>query len=416
MFKKNMMMKIIFYLLILLITIYSGYSQSWIGYTVVSGTPVRDAHFTSSTAGICVGPANTIYRSTNGGGAWNSVPSNNNGLLYSIWFTNQNTAYVTGELGDMVKTTNGGLSWQSSDVTSGGSLFDVVFINETTGLACGYGIYKTTNSGVNWSQITNGLTGTLYSIDFAPNNPSILYCCGSNGIIAKSIDYGNSWVQIPINVNVDYDCIDAFAPGEVIVMGAGVIRRTTNGGENWTLIQHSPSTYFTDVQMVNASTGFACGFGGNEGRVFKTYNGGANWYQLTYSAPQNLNGLYFINETTGFFARHDGDIIKTTNGGGSPIGINTVSTEIPTEYSLDQNYPNPFNPNTNIKFSTPKEGQVTLKLYDITGCEIAELINQNLQAGTYSYDFNAPYLSSGVYYYRMTANGFNTVRKMVLIK
>ncbi len=100
----------------------------------------------------------------------------------------------------------------------------------------------------------------------------------------------------------------------------------------------------------------------------------------------------------------------------STIGIQHVSSEIPKGYSLSQNYPNPFNPVTNIKFSIPKSGLITLKVYDIIGREVEQLINQTMNAGIYKYDFDASHLSSGVYFYRMTAGDFTETKKMLMIK
>ena len=97
-------------------------------------------------------------------------------------------------------------------------------------------------------------------------------------------------------------------------------------------------------------------------------------------------------------------------------GITPISNEIPSNFRLEQNYPNPFNPVTNIKFSIPKAGLVTLKVYDITGREVAELVNQSLNAGTFNYDFDASHLSSGVYFYRISSEGFTDVKKMMLVK
>ncbi len=100
------------------------------------------------------------------------------------------------------------------------------------------------------------------------------------------------------------------------------------------------------------------------------------------------------------------------------IGIQQTSTEIPNGYSLGQNYPNPFNPVTKIKFNIPKAGQVSMKLYDITGREAAVLVNKQLSPGSYNYDLNANDmgLSSGVYFYRLITDNFTDVKKLVLVK
>lgn len=98
------------------------------------------------------------------------------------------------------------------------------------------------------------------------------------------------------------------------------------------------------------------------------------------------------------------------------VGISSIGTEIPEKYNLYQNYPNPFNPTTNIKFDVPAASFTSLKVYDINGREIAELVNQNLQAGRYEYSFNAASLSSGIYYFKLVSGEFNQIKKMILLK
>jgi len=98
------------------------------------------------------------------------------------------------------------------------------------------------------------------------------------------------------------------------------------------------------------------------------------------------------------------------------VAIQNVSGELPVSYELSQNYPNPFNPVTNIRFAIPKEGFVTLKVFDITGREVRTLVNENLQTGKYNVDFSGAELSSGVYFYRINAGSFTEVKKMVLVK
>ncbi|MDP2304335.1 MAG: NosD domain-containing protein, partial [Ignavibacteria bacterium] len=90
--------------------------------------------------------------------------------------------------------------------------------------------------------------------------------------------------------------------------------------------------------------------------------------------------------------------------------------QIPTEYALFQNYPNPFNPVTTITYQIPKEGLVTLKIYDILGKEVTTLINEEKQAGKYSIDFNASKLSSGVYLYELRSNEYKSTKKLLLMK
>ena len=102
--------------------------------------------------------------------------------------------------------------------------------------------------------------------------------------------------------------------------------------------------------------------------------------------------------------------------GNTDVISTDVKDELPFQYSLDQNYPNPFNPATQIKYSIAKAGIVTLKVYDILGRQVADLVNKYQEAGKYTVDFNASRLASGVYIYRIESSSFTNVKKMMLIK
>lgn len=99
---------------------------------------------------------------------------------------------------------------------------------------------------------------------------------------------------------------------------------------------------------------------------------------------------------------------------GEVSNINNLT--IPAEYELHQNYPNPFNPITAIKFSIPKTQYVKLSVYDVLGKEVSVLVNGVMQAGSYIVDFNASDLPSGLYFYKLTAGEYISVKKMILVK
>jgi len=110
------------------------------------------------------------------------------------------------------------------------------------------------------------------------------------------------------------------------------------------------------------------------------------------------------------------DVVQLFYNANLNVGITPISTEVPDKYSLHQNYPNPFNPSTKIKFDIAKSGFASLVIFDITGKEIAKLVNQNLNSGTYEFNFNAAALPSGIYFYKLEAENFSSVKKMSLIK
>jgi len=94
----------------------------------------------------------------------------------------------------------------------------------------------------------------------------------------------------------------------------------------------------------------------------------------------------------------------------------TGNGQIPATYNLSQNYPNPFNPTTKISYAIPKSGFVTLKIFDMLGREVANIVNTEKQAGSYIVDFDASNLSSGVYFYSIDVNGFTDIKKMTVLK
>jgi hypothetical protein len=119
--------------------------------------------------------------------------------------------------------------------------------------------------------------------------------------------------------------------------------------------------------------------------------------------------------------------IQGNGPNGTPVHVRNITVnvgflglqnnnEIPSKFFLYQNYPNPFNPATNIKFDLPKAGNVKLNVYDITGKVVSTLVDDNMNAGSYSYDFNASELSSGIYFYKIESEEFTYIRKMILVK
>ncbi len=129
-----------------------------------------------------------------------------------------------------------------------------------------------------------------------------------------------------------------------------------------------------------------------------------------------LNSIELLREKT--------DLIRSISYDSLAFGSNryniTIVEEpnsfIPEKFSLSQNYPNPFNPVTKITWQSPVSAYQTLKVYDVLGNEVATLVNEYKNAGSYETDFNANKLSSGVYFYQLKAGDYLATKKMLLIK
>ncbi len=140
--------------------------------------------------------------------------------------------------------------------------------------------------------------------------------------------------------------------------------------------------------------------------VYATANSGKTWGYYT----DNSSGCTM---TSGATQANRPNISLYLN---TSTSVSNEITGIPKKFDLKQNYPNPFNPVTKIQYEIPKASFVTIKVYDIIGREVALLVNSNMEAGYYMYDFDASALSSGVYIYKMTAGNFEKTLRMMVVK
>ena len=358
---------------------------------------------------------------------------------------------ITGTLYDGVYlSTNSGASW--SVVTNGLPNQTVrSFVVSGTILFAGTqgsGIFLSTNNGSNWSACNNGLTNlSVWSLAVSETN---LFAGVVNGGLFKSTNNGLNWTQTNFP-NMSVYSITTFGNNIFAgTYGSGVLL-STNNGTLWTqtsLNIQSVTSLTANENNIYAGT---WGFGGMG--VYRTTNNGTNWPQIGLNnigifgitvLGNNITvgtdmGFYLsTNNGTSWIDKNDGftvipsvsPIIVTNNyifigtGGESVwrrplselIGIQNISTEFPSKYSLSQNYPNPFNPTTNVKFSIIKSEQVELIVYDIQGREVQTLVNERLQPGTYEVRFDGSMLNSGVYFYRLIAGEFSETKRMLLIK
>ena len=142
---------------------------------------------------------------------------------------------------------------------------------------------------------------------------------------------------------------------------------------------------------------------------------------VTLSQETTINGTLSLvaglfNNTIPFTLGSGGKVSITGGKLLVPTAVNSVTSNIPKQFSLEQNYPNPFNPSTEIKYGLPKAAFVTLRVYNVLGQEVATLVNEHQNAGHYDISFNMDRFASGVYFYMLRAGNFVATKKMMLIK
>ena len=369
--------------------------------------------------------------------SWFAADFNINSYCSSISMINPSTGYICGRYGLFFKTTNGGSTWDTS--LSNNPMFatdfcnSVDFINENTGwmvgglpIVGGYTrIWKTTNGGVNWVTQTSAFTGPVgANIDMVNANTG--YMTHRFGL-QKTTNGGENWTMVTQpspNPNVGYVKIKALDSLNVFTGGStsppnppnSQAYATSNGGLTWDSLNFPvyaggffSTDWYDNQNGVMAATIGAVGRTTNRGQTWHVENiGGYAVYSIRMVHPDTIfaaNGNQF------------GAMIMKYTKGTVTSGF-TYEHKVPVDYSLKQNYPNPFNPATTIEFDLPKAGNVSLKIFDISGREVAKEINGlNLNPGNYKVHFNGAGLSSGIYFYSLIVNGNNVAtKKMMLIK
>ncbi|MCX6163390.1 MAG: T9SS type A sorting domain-containing protein [Ignavibacteriae bacterium] len=151
-------------------------------------------------------------------------------------------------------------------------------------------------------------------------------------------------------------------------------------------------------------------------------NQNSEWNKIGYingNGTKNIPTNYNFTDTKLNSGKYNYRLKQIDNNGNYAYHIlnNSVEIGVPTKFALMQNYPNPFNPKTKIDFQIPNDTKVTMKIYDVTGREIATLLNSEYKkADYYTLDFNATNIASGIYFYRITADKFVETKKMLMIK
>ncbi|GEM_PF-2614914 len=175
------------------------------------------------------------------------------------------------------------------------------------------------------------------------------------------------------------------------------------------------------IRMIRIRKSSSHVFVASDRGIFRSTDEGVTWEQKNFgladtniqaiALPDSGGKVFAVGSVSSSVSTDDGDSWQTVVTGVSPI-----SHSAPSSFLLSQNYPNPFNPSTQITFSIPTLGFTLLKVYDVLGREVATLVNETLNAGSYTRNFTAEGLASGVYIYRLQSGDFVQARKLVLQK
>lgn len=213
---------------------------------------------------------------------------------------------------------------------------------------------------------------------------------------------------------MDWPTIGVSADGQHVFVGYSVMTNDiVNGFNSYDLYYHSSPTStldFSEPRMITS---------GPDDERYISFN---NTTMMDGSSNEIMPMTYMKDPQPGSCAFNDNAPISRNyliyrEIENPAVGISNISGEIPGTFKLSQNYPNPFNPTTSIRFEIPTRANVTLKVFDLSGREVATLLNnQSLTAGIKEFNFNGETLGSGVYFYTLQAGDFKETKKMVLLK
>lgn len=386
----------------------------------------RIASNPSDPAQILGGTQDNGTQQTRGTLYWTGVYGGDGG---EVCFQSQNNNVILGETQNngVFRSTNGGYNFSSatSGLTGSGS-WVAPLLSHPDSIGIMYTargqVFKTINNASSWTAISTGTSGTIREMAISKSKPSVMYASSGSSIF-KSINRGYTFTNVTTGLpgkTITSININPIDDNDVLIthsgFGGAKVYRTTNGGLNWVSI-------FGDLpdSPVNDGMFYYPGFSTNiilaatDIGVFMTTNNGTNWTEIAGGLPNTVAIHLDMNVASGKLriGTHGRGVWELS---GSLVGITNFNSEVPANYSLTQNYPNPFNPSTNIKFSIPKGGFTTLKIYNNIGQLVNTLVAKELSPGTYEATFSADNLSSGVYFYNLTSGKFSETKSMILIK
>jgi ligand-binding sensor domain-containing protein len=355
-----------------------------------------------------------IYRSSNNGISWTQV---NSGLtnLYIYAFAVSGSNLFAGTEGDGIfLSTNNGASW----IATGTLTNPFVFALTVSGMDVyagtdGDGIFRSTNNGSSWTNASIGMTNTrVFSLVVSGTN---LFAGTFGGGVFLSTNNGTSWISVSsglTNTDVWTIALSSGLPGNLFCGTSNGVFLSTNNGTNWTSVSSGLTSTYIHTFAFSGTNIFA---GTDVDGVFRSSNRGTNWIAVSegltktniWALAVSGSSLFAGINGSGVWRRPLSEILTSVKG---------LTTNLPANFRLEQNYPNPFNPVTNLEFGISNSGFVSLKVYNIIGKEVATVVNENLNPGTYMYRFDASELSSGIYFYTLKTNGFSKTKRMILMK
>ncbi len=321
--------------------------------TVGGATTLYKAHYVDKdTIYIGTGSATPgrLMKSTDGGTTWFSVTGYTaTGTVRGIFFIDADTGWVSDGSYAIYKTTDAGTTWFSQGDFGTGTFYEVKFFNALQGVAAGANgeVRYTTDGGTNWLSSNIGYLSNLYALGlvgfYGEGTPTVV-AAGEHGAIASSEDYGATWFPVSTSVAQEelrrvqfVDASIGYAGGgsSLTADSLGQILKTTDGGQNWYLLNYNPKHRVYSMDWVDANTGYASTRGPSG--IFKSTDGGASFEMQSPGVATSTEIWYsirFANADTGYASGSGNNMVKTTDGGATWLPVTTTFAATDVIYTL----------------------------------------------------------------------------------
>ena len=407
----------LFFFVFCLIATTNPLQAQWIQTNCPYGSSV--SCFTVSGTNIFAGINNGggVFLSTNNGTSWTNV---NNGLTDTSVraLAISGTNLFAGTASGVFLSTNNGTRWSAVNSGLTGTV-NAFAIYSTNLFAATYdGVFLSTNNGSSWTNVSGGMYTNTPVFALAVSGTDVFAGTYSDG---RGVTGGvwrynglGSWTHLSGGTLNSTSINGLVVSGTNLFALSGGIYISSGNGNSWAEISQDFWWNFNGA-VTSLAFGGTNFFAGTTIGVLLSTNNGTSWTTIdsgltsTYVQALAVSGTYLLAGTNhGVCRRPLSEMI--------PTGVNDNNNQIPISFALDQNYPNPFNPTTTISFSFPSKSFVTLKMFDILGKEVATIISEEMSAGSYSRQWNAANMSSGIYFYRLQAGSFTETKKLILLK
>ncbi len=378
--------------------------------------------FTDSLYGWAVGDGGAIIHTGDGGNTWTLQNSGTENNIMSVFFLNRDQGWATsfnfssspyGTV--LLKTRNGGDTW-TSEVYPEENIFIncILFLDSLKGWMGGspHALLRTTDGGISWLQagIDTSVLAFFPVLEIQFFDQNYGYACGGMfdiaGVIWRTSDGGDNWYAIDVSdAPADevrglhiFDTLNVMGAGGDPDFGYGVgLIRTTDGGQNWNYEELGFQGLAFDLDFRNDTEVWAPL--GSRRKLIYSLNAGIDWTEIDSPDSTAIFDMTFPDSLHGYAVGYDGAVLRYH----PPFNVGINSNKYTADHLFNLNsYPNPFSKSCTVEFKIPsliiREIPVKLKILNVMGIEVANLIDRKMISGDYAARFDANGLTAGVYF------------------